>query len=534
MSRTLVLWCPDWPVVTALREAGRRTSLPAAVFTANRVQACTAAARTDGVTVGQRRREAQSRCPELAVLKADPERDAREYERVAVAAEALAPGLEVLRPGLLACLVRGPARYFRSEAKAAEVLVDTVEALGVECRVGVADSLEVAVLAARRAALVPAGGSAEFCAPLPIAVLAAEPAIAGDERPELVDLLVRLGLTTLGAYASLPETKVGTRFGVDGVLAHRLARGLGERAVSRRHIPPDLTTRQLCDPPLDRVDTAAFAARALAETFHQRLAAADLSCTRLAIGATTELGRELTRTWRCASPLTPAATADRLRWQLDSWLSSSPGAITSLTLEPVEAIGAGRIQFGLWGSEGEGDQRAGWALARVQGLLGPESVLVPALSGGRNPTQRISLIPWGQERSVPRDPAAPWPGSIPAPSPSRIARTPAVLLDHHGRDVGVTERGVLSGRPHWFRVDRGKRVRVVGWGGPWPVDERWWDTGPPAGDPSRPGRAVRLGIPSAATGQPRPTARIQLEILDAAPLLLAFTGDGWSVEGVYD
>ena len=531
MSRTLVLWCPDWPVVTALREAGLRTSLAAAVFTANRVQACTAAARSDGVTVGLRRREAQSRCPELVVLKADQERDAREFERVAVAAEALAPGLEVLRPGLLACPVRGPARYFRSEVKAAEVLVDTVEALGVECRIGVADSLEVAVLAARVSALVPVGGSTEFCAPLAIGVLAAEPSIAGDERPELVDLLVRLGLTTLGAYASLPETKVGTRFGADGVLAHRLARGLGERAVSRRHIPPDLTTRQLCDPPLDRVDTAAFAASALAETFHQRLAAADLSCTRLAIGATTELGRELTRTWRCASPLTPAATADRLRWQLDGWLSSSPGAITSLTLEPVEAIGAGRIQFGLWGSEGEGDQRAGWALARVQGLLGPESVLVPALSGGSDPAQRISLIPWGQERSVPRDPAAPWPGSIPAPSPTRVAAG-TVARDSGARPPGRNlsrspgrpmAKATVEATPAAGRRCCWTTTRT--WGSPtaaccpagrtgsgWTAEAgcRWsagvdrgrstsaGGTRAAAGDPGRPWRAGRLGIPSAA------------------------------------
>ena len=168
MSRTLVLWCPDWPVVTALREAGRRTSLPAAVFTANRVQACTAAARTDGVTVGQRRREAQSRCPELVVLKADPERDAREFERVAVAAEALAPGWRYSgrgcsparsagRPGTSAARPRQPRCWWtpsRHSAWNAESAWPTRWRSPCSPPGG--------------PRWCPVGGSTEFCAPLPI------------------------------------------------------------------------------------------------------------------------------------------------------------------------------------------------------------------------------------------------------------------------------------------------------------------------------------------------------------------------------
>ena len=76
---------------------------------------------------------------------------------------------------------------------------------------------------------------------------------------------------------------------------------MAERGVSRRQIPEELAVEQVCDPPLDRVDTAAFAARALAERFHSRLADAGLACTRLAITAVTERGAKLTRIWRCAA-----------------------------------------------------------------------------------------------------------------------------------------------------------------------------------------------------------------------------------------
>jgi protein ImuB len=95
--RMLVLWCPDWPAVAAGAAEGVPAHLPAAVFSANRVVACTAVARANGVRRGMRRREAQSKCPELAVFGEDDGRDARLFEPVAAAVEGLVVGVEVVR-----------------------------------------------------------------------------------------------------------------------------------------------------------------------------------------------------------------------------------------------------------------------------------------------------------------------------------------------------------------------------------------------------------------------------------------------------
>ncbi|SDP24576.1 protein ImuB [Nakamurella panacisegetis] len=568
-SRTLVIWCPDWPAVAGARQAGKSPSEPVAVFHANRVQTCNRAARSEGIGVGQRRRDAQSRYPDLLVLKADPDRDARLFEPVVAAVESVAPGVEILRPGLVACSSRGPTRFFGSETEAAERIVDLVEALDVECSVGIADSLAVAVLAARQVKIVSRGGSATFCAGLPIVELARDPAIAPPERMDLIDLLIRLGIHTAGAFAALPDAKVATRFGADAVVAHRLAKGEAERGLSRRSIPEELAVEQPFDPPLERVDSAAFAAKALAERFHARLGDAGLACTRLAISATTDRGGHLSRIWRCARPLTPAATADRLRWQLDGWLTAGrtrqrteddddtgPGGITSLRLEPIEAIGAGLVQYGLWGSDGQDDQRAGWAFARVQGLLGPQSVLTPVLSGGRGPGERITLLPWGEEKVPARDPSAPWPGALPAPTPSRLAGpdTTVTMLDDLGSPVVVTDRGMLSGAPSRLHGKAVDPCWIQSWAGPWLLDERWWTARPeiiqpPAPSPARaeyrpapgdldyrkprsprPEEPVGTGISAPA----RHSARLQV-LPDTGPaLLLLFGVDGWQVEGVYD
>ncbi len=318
----LALWSPDWPVTAAAMAAHVPAHRPAAVVVAGRVLACSALARSQGVRRGLRRREAQARCPELAVLDRDPDRDARAFEPVVVAVEELAPGVEVVRPGLVALPARGPVGWYGGEQAAAEALVDQVAArTGAECQVGVADGLFAAVLAARRGLAVAPGDTPAFLASLGVEELDREPDV---DRSELVGLLRRLGLRSLGAFAALDAEDVGSRFGADAVLCHRLARGLDPRPPVRRTPPEELTVEVELDPPVDRVDAAAFAARGLAERLHRTLASHGLSCTRLGVVARTVAGEELRRVWRCAEPLTPSGTVDRVRWQLDAWLTKPP------------------------------------------------------------------------------------------------------------------------------------------------------------------------------------------------------------------
>ena len=525
-ARMLVLWCPDWPAVAAGAAEGVPAHLPAAVFSANRVVACTAVARTAGVRRGMRRREAQAKCPELAVFTEDDGRDARLFEPVAAAVEELVVGVEVVRPGVVAVPVSGAAGYFGGEEPLVELLVDHVSGgVGVECQVGVSDGLFAATLAARRSELVEPGKAAEFLAPLSIIELD-QP---GSGRAELVDLLNRLGLRTLGAFAGLTERDVASRFTQDGVLAHRLAKGHSERPPLRRRPPPELSITKSFDPVIDRVDAAAFMAKSLGEKFHAGLSGRGLACTRLGIYATTENGDELRRVWRCAEPLTPQGIADRVRWQFEGWLKAPPGGrptagVSQLRLEPEETVEGRSLQLGLWqGSDGGlGDEhrlaaeQAGRALVRVQGLLGPESVFTALLDGGRGPAERVRLVAWGDRRVPVAPPEAPWPGRLPAPSPSIVPERPmpARVLDSTGREVGLTPRRRVTAPPERVSVDGGGLRRVVDWAGPWLADVQWW------------GRAGAKG-------------RIRLQVLledNLAVLLVREGGENplWTVEGIYD
>ena len=97
-----------------------------------------------------------------------------------------------------------------------------------------------------------------FLAVLPIGVL---------ENAELVTLLRRLGIRSLGDFASLASRDVLTRFGREGALLHRLARGLDKQPVVSRRPPLDMNQRVSFTPALETVEPIVFSARQTAENW---------------------------------------------------------------------------------------------------------------------------------------------------------------------------------------------------------------------------------------------------------------------------
>ncbi len=154
------------------------------------------------------------RCPDL--LDEDEDGTAlRSFVKVIDAVESYCPWVTTVRPGVCSLPARGPARYFGGEGSLARLVTDaTSDITAVE--VGVADGLFAALLAARSGLVIPAGGTPDFLAPFPVAILG---------HPELAELLTRLGIRTLGDFAALPESDVLGRFGAGGVGCHMVAGG---------------------------------------------------------------------------------------------------------------------------------------------------------------------------------------------------------------------------------------------------------------------------------------------------------------------
>ncbi len=492
VSRTGCVWCPDWPVIAARRRAddadlrNRPLIVRERVGSRDIVRAASAEARATGVTRGMRRREAEARCPGAVCVDADEANEARMFEVVARAVEVFTPRVVLDRPGRCEFPTRGPSRYFGGDdALASQIRAGVATALGpdgADVRIGIADGVFVARLAARRSVVVPAGGSAEYVAPWPVSVL---------DDDELASLLVRLGLPTLGDVAALAPDAVLARFGRVGRRIHALSQGVDPGPSVFVAPPPDLVERTELDPPAERVDIAAFAAKELADRLLARCAERGLACTRVRVVAETEHGERLTRCWRHArseygDALTPGVLAERVRWQLDALITTgeTTAGITGLTLIPDEVVPADGRQLGFWGGDQVTHERADRALARVQGMLGYDAVTTAVVQGGRTPAEQVRWVPWGE----PREPELPlsigpevaaWPGALPPPFPARVfdPPLPAELVDANGDAIAVNGRGEQLCPPAHVRCRAlpagGGAIRA--WAGPWAHDVRWWD-----------------------------------------------------------
>ena len=518
--RMVTVWCPDWPVVAA----GCRPDVPAAVLRANRVVARTPAAADEGIVIGQRRRQAQQRCPLIRLLDDDPARDAREFEPVVRAVAEFAPRVDLVEPGWLSIAARGPSRYFGGDAAMAEhlrrsvldvvaSLADVEAGVGAEAEaeagvgVGVADGRFAASVAARLGArrrepvVVAPGGSEAFCAPLPIGWLQT----LAEVDAELVDLFGRLGLRRLGDLAGLDSVDVLGRFGPVGTHAHRLAAGVDIRPANTTDPAPERRITRVLDDPAAQTDAVVFVAKQLADELAGRLGADGRVCTRLVVRLATEHGERSERSWYRPAGMSAAAMVERVRWQLDAWVNlprgsehEITGGVALIRLVPEEVRADDGVQLGFWGGQSDADRRAIRAIARLTTLTSEAAVTVPVWNGGRLPADRYRWMPATlvdldqRERAVERTAtgadgrAGPWPGCLPAPSPATVFDDPLPLdvLDVHGQVVRVSGRGTVTADPAGIRLllgseaegwRRGPMRAVRSWAGPWPVDQHWWE-----------------------------------------------------------
>lgn len=567
-ERIMVFWVPDWPVHAHLldratdplddrmktdrmktgREDATRAPAAIALVSQQRITACSEAARLEGVRIGLRVREAQSRCPDLATHPHDPEIDARRFAPVLAALESIVPGVEALRPGLCAMRARGPARFYGDEGRAATAIVALAAELGLpEAKVGVADGRFAAeqatrarpgdpcVIALHGVRIVPPGDSPAFLHPLPV-----ERAANG----ELAEVLHGLGIRTLGALAALPEDAVAQRFGAEGVAARRRATGETARYGSEISPPtpePELAVELDFEPPLDTSEQLAFACKGLAEQCIDGLSEARLVGTALRIELTDDAGGRHERVWLHPQRFTAMDVVNRIRWQADSMPDGSmPGdtgpddpaggtgtGIVRVRVSPVHTDRAAAHEPGLWSTAP--DERVHHHLSRVQSRIGHTGVGTMELTGGRLLAERQRFVPWGtasrsggrtrqdggiarsSTRSTTRS-TEPWPGALPGPVPGLVFGTAlrAELTDAAGRPIGIDEEDLLTGRPVRLRVDDAAlAARVHAWSLPWAIRERWW-----AGAP------------------PRFRLQVQLETGDA--WLLIHEAGRWLAEGRYD
>lgn len=129
----------------------------------------------------------------------------------------LCPFTEVIRFGLFVLPIRAPSRFYGGDDEVLEVVRRCVhEVVGTNVRLGVAEGLFSAELAAYHEVVLPVGASDAFRRAQPLEVLG---------RRDLTTTLQRLGIRSVGDFADLDAARVAERFDLDALTRQRVARG---------------------------------------------------------------------------------------------------------------------------------------------------------------------------------------------------------------------------------------------------------------------------------------------------------------------
>lgn len=423
--------------------------------------------------------------------------DGRIMHRLAQALVEVTPFIEVIDECQILLPMRGPTRYFGGEEAVASrvrsvaLAITAIATTDGDVSVGVGGSRLTAQIAAQsggsgvaKVTIIPGDQQSTFLERQSVGVLERFAHV----RPDTVSLLFRLGLGTLGAIAAVERDVLVDRFGPEGGDIHVLCSGGDLLEPFTEPLPTQCFVESHHDEVLGHVDPVVAAAGELVGRVVDHLGSRGLVASRLIATFTTEHDESCSRVWYHPNGFAVAGLTERLRWQIESWLGEGLTAgVSHMSIDVQNTRPYHAVQLGLWGEHGAADRAAWAAIGRLASLVG-DNVRVPEWWGGRDPMHEFALVPAARvelrDPDVVRQRVMPgavrpdrWTGALAGmvPPVCIAPRREVQVLDADGRPVVVTGRHLFSTSPEWV-VDGATRLRITACFGPWPVEERWWDT----------------------------------------------------------
>ena len=210
----------------------------------------TPGARKSALRCAQRLTDARAICPDLTVAPLDAEHDARQLRELALWSRRWCPWTALDPPDALLLDVTGAAHLSGGEAAMLDDMARRFSGLGHAARIALAPTLGAAWALShhgrQRIVIAHSGNVAAMLAPLGVASLRLD--------PDMVLLLERLGLKTVGALAAVPRLPLARRFAREAVDSNPLTRldqamgRLEEPVAALVADPPPRIVRRLTEP----------------------------------------------------------------------------------------------------------------------------------------------------------------------------------------------------------------------------------------------------------------------------------------------
>ncbi len=316
------------------------------------------------------------------------------------------------------------------------------------------------------------------------------------EIQQILAILHKWGIHTLGQFAALDKEQVGARLGPEAVRMWERANGQSNRLLKLVGPPESFQESFEFENEIEIAEPLLFMLRRFLEQLSLRLSAIYLVAKELTLRITFANKQQYERVFKIPQSTTDVDLLFRmLHTHLENFKSEHP--IVAVALE-AQATKPPKQQFGLFEMTLRNPQQLSETLARLTALLGTDRVGTPVLEETHRPdTFRMEPFSWNAgESAVP---------SRELPHTLRTAHTTTALR----RFRPVAPASVFISE-NWHLQSETIRGKVVDQRGPYLISGNWWDQ----------------------TSWARAEWDLQL---DSSVVVRCHQGDSqWELDGIYD
>ena len=375
-----VIVIPDFSLQAALRPDPDLRTKPVGLVdpgaTKPEIVQLTAAARQAGIMPGQTPSQAAARCGDVIIKARSSAQEASATEILLQTAYAFSPNIEATAPGICTMELKGLGLENGARQAWAGNIIRSLDTFYLGAQVGFGVTPGLALLDAHIHG-APSTASA-FDRAVPVVGAPSQQNLllsTLNPSPELLAILMRWGIRTIGELLALDKNDVAERLGPPAL---ELFERLSPEAVRplKLVVPPERFSEQVeFEHEIETAEPLLFVLRRFVEQLSRRLELIYLVVAEFELRLGLSDGNRYERTFKVPSPTGNIDTLFRmLQTHLETVRTDSPIVSLQLAARPA---GPETHQFGLFESTLRDPNQFAETLARLTALVGPDRVGTP-------------------------------------------------------------------------------------------------------------------------------------------------------------
>ncbi|HEX5222338.1 MAG TPA: DNA polymerase Y family protein [Verrucomicrobiae bacterium] len=381
-----VVYAPNFGLQAVLRREPELRSAPVALVDAEVSKAVivqfNAAAAASGVEKGLTPIQAMARCDRLIIKPRSHVQEQATTEVLLQTAYAFSPNIESTALGVCTLELKGLQLQTQDAIEAwTSKIITALTQLDLEAKVGVAPTPALAVIAAHSNSIV--RETAEFIEALPIQTL--------QPSPQILDILSRWGIRTVGAFVKLGKEQVAERLGADALDLFESVSVHSIRPLNLVSPSEEFSEQMEFDHEIETTEPLLFVLRRFVEQLSLRIGLLHRVIAELQMELGLSSGAKYQHTFKVPSPTGNITTLFRmLHTHLETLRTDSTIISVRLAANPCLPE---KHQFGLFEATLRDPNQFAETLARLTALCGPDRVGTPLLEATHRPDSFRIQVP---------------------------------------------------------------------------------------------------------------------------------------------